>query len=870
MLLECSPLNTYGLSVFGFLATFAAVATPALELFFVLTTSEKKQKFDSTYLGLFLAQSVVGLALSIVYLSVPRRPDVFFHDKLVDRQYSGPLLYRVTFGWADPLLKFAIRNRGLDIDDLNFIDTTLRSKDLHANFEATRGSLPLWKLLLKAYWPTILLQYFLTLIYSFAQFSPQIALFGLLKSLEDRELGQEVKWRTWQWVISLGVFEMTASTLNCYLYWVVYTKLAMPIKQQLAAFVFAKAMRRKDVKGAEKPDSTPDDATDKHSDTDATSEADSDDEDDPGLGKSRQSIINLVVVDADVISDAVQYNHLLAASMLELAIACTFLVNLLGWKATFSGLSIAVIVLPVNVYTAKKVANAQTSLMKYRDQKVAVLTEVLQGIRQIKFSAAESSWQQKVSEVRERELGAQWRVLSYDIALLTIWLLGPIMLSAVSLAVYASINGKLTASVAFTAMSVFETLEVSFAVLPELISDFVEAWVSMGRIDKHLDAPEKGQVTVPSETISFEKASVAWPVDDEEASTEERFVLRNLNMNFPAKGLTVISGKTGSGKSLLLATILGEADILDGTVRVPQPPPIEERHDELANSSNWLIDSAIAYVSQTPWIENASVRQNILFDLPHDATRYDMVLSACALKKDLDMLTDGDLTDIGANGINLSGGQKWRVSFARALYSRASILVMDDIFSAVDAHTGRHLFEQALTGELGQGRTRILVTHHVGLCLPRTDYAVFMEEDGARCGTIEELKKSDSLASLLLSDKEGEEPSGETAIEVDDSSPAKEPAPKRKLSAHHPQVEPTDNTGNDMDSKSIPKKFMEDEGRSTGSIKKEIYARYFKTGGNTSLWLAGFSVSIAYQVITVGRVSFSESPMFMFLLLTIN
>lgn len=859
MLLECSPLKTYGLSVFGFLASFSAVVTPALELFYVLTISEKKQSFDSTHLGLFLAQSVVGLALSIVYLLVPRRPDVFLHDKLVDRQYSGPLLYRITFGWADPLLKFAIRNQGLEIDDLNSIDNNLRSKGLHANFEAIRGSMPLWKLLLKAYWPTILLQYFLTFLFSFAQFGPQIALFGLLKSLEDREIGKEVKWRTWQWVISLGVFEMTASTLDCFLYWVVYTKLAMPIKQQLAAFVFAKAMRRKDVKGAEKPDSTADDATDKDSDDD------SEDEDDAGLGKTRQSIVNLVVVDADCVSDAVQYNHLLASSMLELAIACTFLVKLLGWKATLSGLSIAVIVLPVNIYTAKKFANAQTSLMKYRDQKVAVLTEVLQGIRQIKFSAAESSWQQRVSEARERELGAQWKVLSYDIGLMTIWLLGPIMLSAVSLAVYASINGQLTASVAFTAMSVFETLEVSFAVLPELISDFIEAWVSMGRIDKHLDAPEKTQVTVPSDTIALEKASVAWPVDDEEASTEERFVLRNLNMSFPDKGLTVISGKTGSGKSLLLATILGEADVLDGTVRVPQPPPIEERHDNLANSSNWLIDSAIAYVSQTPWIENASVRQNILFDLPHDATRYDMVLSACALKKDLDMLTDGDLTDIGANGINLSGGQKWRVSFARALYSRASILVMDDIFSAVDAHTGRHLFEQALTGELGQGRTRILVTHHVGLCLSQTDYAVFMEEDGARCGTIEELKKWDSLASLLLSDNEGEESSSETAMEGDGSSLAKKPAPQRKLSIHHPQVDPH-NLENDMERKPSPKKFMEEEARATGSIKREIYARYFKTGNNIPLWLAGFSISIAYQVITVGRVSFfSVTPIPCFL-----
>src|SRR6185436_16738598 len=108
-----------------------------------------------------------------------------------------------------------------------------------------------------------------------------------------------------------------------------------------------------------------------------------------------------------------------------------------------------------------------------------------------------------------------------------------------------------------------------------------------------------------------------------------------------------------------------------------------------------------------PWIENASLKDNILFGLPLLPERYEAVLDACALKQDLEILEDGDQTEIGANGINLSGGQRWRVTLARALYSRAGILVMDDIFSAVDAHVGRWIFEKALTGELSDGRTRV-------------------------------------------------------------------------------------------------------------------------------------------------------------------
>ncbi|KAH8703289.1 ABC bile acid transporter [Talaromyces proteolyticus] len=855
---EPSPVKKYQLGAYGFFASFLAFVVPFIEIYFAQKFG-KKQYFDLTHIVLLTAHSVVGLVLGLTYVSIPRRPHVFFDNKPVDRQYTSPLSHIITFGWADHLLRFAIQNQGLEIDNLHYICNSMRSKNLHSSLEATRGSSPLWKVLLKLYWPALIFQHALTFTGSFLQFAPQVALFGLLKALEDREAGQEVRWKMWAWAIGLGILKMISSTIDSYLYWVVYTKLAMPIQEQLAATVFAKAMRRKDAKGPEKADTKSDGSDSKDPQVDdraSNAESDDDDDDDDdddesGLGKTRQSIINLAVVDAECVSDAVQYNHLLPTSILELVIACTFLFQILGWKATLSGLSVAVIVLPVNIYTAKKYANAQTSLMKYRDQKVAVLTEVLQGIRQIKFSALESSWQKKVSDVRELELAAQWKALVYDIALLTIWLLGPIMLSAVSLAVYATINGQLTASVAFTAMSIFETLEVSFAVLPELISDLIEAWVSLGRIDKHLNSLEKVQVTIPSDRIAFENASVAWPVDDDETPLEERFVLKNLNICFPNKGLSVISGKTGSGKSLLLGTILGEADILDGVVRVPQPPPLEERYDSLANSNNWLIDSSIAYVAQIPWIENASLKDNILFGLPYDANRYHKVISACALTKDLSMLPDKDLTDIGANGINLSGGQKWRVSFARALYSRASILVMDDIFSAVDAHTGRHLFEEALTGELGQDRTRILVTHHVDLCLSRTDYAVLLEEDTVRCGTIEELQGSDSLTSILLGEHHLKGPGTENTSGKDNNSTS---GAFGRVGEFSHVAEPSADQGDqETGRQTIPKKFMEDETRATGSIRREVYIRYFTTGGNMSLWMLGLAVTIAYEAITVGR-----------------
>ena len=131
---------------------------------------------------------------------------------------------------------------------------------------------------------------------------------------------------------------------------------------------------------------------------------------------------------------------------------------------------------------------------------------------------------------------------------------------------------------------------------------------------------------------------------------------------------------------MFLASIIGEADLLEGFITGPASISSSERYSKHVNKTEWIIPNAVAFVAQIPWIENATIKENILFGLPFDQGRYDNVIQSCALGKDLEMLDDGDETDIGFNGINLSGGQKWRVSFARALYSRAGILVLDDVF----------------------------------------------------------------------------------------------------------------------------------------------------------------------------------------------
>jgi ABC-type multidrug transport system fused ATPase/permease subunit len=391
----------------------------------------------------------------------------------------------------------------------------------------------------------------------------------------------------------------------------------------------------------------------------------------------------------------------------------------------------------------------------------------------------------------------------------------------------------------------------------------MEAKVSVDRIDKYFQSAEKAPHMTDVDYISFDDAKIAWPGDNDvgeeradQLDVESRFVLANLTLRFPPKGLSVIAGKTGSGKSLLLASVLGECDVLGGSVKVPSAPSPDERYDDQATRANWIIDTAVAYVAQNPWIENATIRQNILFGLPFDRRRYRRVLFASGLERDLNMFPDGDVTDIGTNGVNLSGGQRWRISFARALYSRAGILVMDDIFSALDACTGRHVYEHALTGSLGQGRTRILVTHHVGLCLPHTDYCIVLDNGTMKdAGTVESLMDGGSLTHLLQEVTAAEpDDNGDQEVAFKNSSILRHRRSSSIATVSTLNSNSTSLTGNEVS----PQKFTSDEKRETGPISLSVYAAYTVRGNRLWLWALALLGYVLYMVLTVGRVSSSS------------
>lgn len=835
---------------------------------------------------LSVCQAVLTLLIICSSLAIPRRPEIFIDGKPVDREYTVSLGNRFSFTWPSPVLNYATKNRTLTHDDLPVVSHSLRARALQENFNSVPKKDRLWKQIVLAHKRAFIAQWSLQIVTAITNFLPQILLYIVLRLLEARDAGASNQFQLWLAALGMGLAVALGAWLESLLFMVCYLKLGIPVYEQLSAVVFGKAMRKKDVKSAAKVDQdaeirgentvVKDAALDNDQVKVNTTETDANEEDgDEEVTKTKQSTINLIGVDSKRVSDFCTYNYLLVGSAVKLVVAIIFLVNLIGWIPMLCGFAAPVAIGPINYIISKRYSAAQDELMKYRDQKMAVVTEALQGIRQIKFDALEKDWYERILKTRRKELKEQWKAFCYDTGLLSIWIFGPACMSAISLATYAWLTGTISASVAFTTLSIFEAIEMTLAVVPELVTEMIDAIVSSKRIQEYLDSAELEDMTTIGETIAFKDATISWPSDDKKSEDERVFSLHHLDLDFHMGELNVIAGRTGAGKSLLLSAIIGEADLLEGKLTVPQPVSEDQRFDHKANGSNWIIAEAIAYVSQIPWIENATLRDNILFGLPYDDVRYKKVLSASALEKDLEMLQDGDLTDIGANGINLSGGQKWRTSFARALYSRAGILVMDDIFSAVDAHVGRQLYEDALTGELCKGRTRILVTHHVALCLPRTKYIVLLGEGRAlRADTVENLRKSGQLADILAYDAEEqkkleEAAEQEDAVLIDDgghdlakvatnqsrrlsrrrsSRPAEDQA---RLSLIRSKASTQD--GELTKVKSQPKKFTEEENREVGAISLDVYKTYMKACRGYFYWMCLALVFISWIGFSLGR-----------------
>jgi len=600
------------------------------------------------------------------------------------------------------------------------------------------------------------------------------------------------------------------------LLWHSIIDLRIPIRSQLTAIIYEKSLRRKHITAAKRDQSR------QRSLDGGGAPPKSDSEDGATDKKSQRAVINLVGLDANRIAHFSLIQYMFPTSALRLFISTWFLIYLLGWVPILLGFLSAAFIMPINYILSKILFATGQRLMKIRDQKLELMNDALQGIRQIKFSALEWQWENRILSLRDKEMATLWEYFRSTIVFEACWTAAPIILAITSLGSYAWIHGTITPSTAFTSLGILSTLDFTVSMMPTILRLGIDCWVSLGRIEKYLDGPELGKTRHDGVEICFDAACLAWPANDDAGTDPARFVLRDVSLTFPLGELSVIVGKTGSGKSMLLAALLGEADLLSGSISFPSPPTIHE------HQGDWILPAAVAYVGQIPWIENATLKNNILFGLPFVSERYKQTLTACALNKDLQGLPNGDDTELGVNGVNLSGGQKWRVAVARAVYSRAGILIMDDIFSAIDATVGREILEGCLLGSLCEGRTRILATHHLGLVQKHTKLIVGLAE-----GSVQYAGPASGL---------GEEVALERIkrLDVDDSD------------SQGPQgVEGMESAVKTVEMKA-PRKFVEDESRQKGSVKGRIYAIYMNASGGWIIWALFAAWYLSYEGTLIG------------------
>ncbi|KYB25511.1 putative multidrug resistance-associated protein lethal(2)03659-like Protein [Tribolium castaneum] len=745
---------------------------------------------------------------------------------------NSSFLSRLLFSWFDPLAWRGFRRPLVDSDlwDMKPEDS---ASEVVPTFEkhwkrilqkcesSTKKQASILPALVKAFGPTFIFGALLKLIQDLLTFVSPHILNLLIQFVKNNE-------EQWKGFLYAGALFVTATIQTIVLsqYFNRMFVVGMRIRTALVSAIYKKALR---VSNKARKEST--------------------------VGE----IVNLMSVDAQKFIDLTAYINMIWSAPLQIILALYFLWNILG-PAVLAGLAVMIILIPVNGYIANKVKVLQIKQMKNKDERVKLMNEVLSGIKVLKLYAWEPSFEKQILKIRTKEIQVLKEAAYMNAGTSFIWSCAPFLVSLVSFGTYVMVDEHniLDASKAFVSVSLFNILRFPLSMLPMMISNLVQAMVSIQRINKFMNAEELDPTSVTHD--SNESAPLV--IENGCFNWDEEQVLKNINIRIEKKSLCAVVGSVGSGKSSLLSAFLGEMDKTSGRVNTV---------------------GTIAYVSQQAWIQNATLRDNILFGKSFDKSLYDKVVEACALNPDFAMLPAGDQTEIGEKGINLSGGQKQRVSLARAVYANSDIYFLDDPLSAVDSHVGKHIFDKVIGPEgLLRHKTRVLVTHGITY-LPQTDKIIVLKDgEVSEGGTYQELldKKGAFSEFLLQHINEVEEDEEELdVLKSQLSGTAVSEEINKKLSRHRSRVsESVSETGSDQTSLSLQRqksvesadkslrhrsssveeakkvkgeKLIEVEKAETGSVKWIVYKHYLKSIG-VFLTVATILLNMLFQGFSIG------------------
>ncbi|EJU01830.1 hypothetical protein DACRYDRAFT_52395 [Dacryopinax primogenitus] len=577
-------------------------------------------------------------------------------------------------------------------------------------------------------------------------------------------------------------------------------------------------------------------------------------------------ITTMISADATRMDEASAYAHGLWVFPIQILIGIALLISNLGYSALV-GLAVLVLGFPLQGYLVKMIYGSRRRAVMLTDQRVRLMQEILAGIRVIKLYVWEAFYARKSGDIREKELHNVRTMALGRACMASIVAFIPIAASILSIITYALSNHPLTPAIIFSSLQYFNIIRTPLVALPYVFTYCTDAYIALGRVGKmllaedledpysvHLDAElavdaegdfvwesvekpdekSKGRggkaggagAGMTKEAAKKKTAEAAKknkenkekkrkglaPLEGkekEDPNARQPFALKDIDLKVPRGSFIAIVGKVGSGKSSLLQGLIGEMRRTRGHV---------------------VYGGSTAYVPQAAWIINATLRDNVMFGKPDDPERFDAICHACALTPDLDMLPNGDMTEIGEKGINLSGGQKARVSFARATYSDADIVLLDDPLSAVDAHVANHILENCLLRGPLANKTRILVTHALYV-LPRVDHILHVEEGRlTESGTYEELLSNGKGFAEL--------------IEEFGNQQKQKAGDEKKTKASEQGEGKTSSKG---------PKLMQEEERRTGQVTTKVYTEWLQAAGSV-LWAPGLLAIIAFgQAASVGN-----------------
>ncbi|RHY00540.1 hypothetical protein DYB25_009035, partial [Aphanomyces astaci] len=511
--------------------------------------------------------------------------------------------------------------------------------------------------------------------------------------------------------------------------------------------------------------------------------------------------------------------HNLWIMPIQIAIASAMLYREIG-AASFAGMGVIALVMGFSAIVSRRQSSAYRDVATARDDRMQVVKETFGSILIVKLHAWEDRCREKILQRRTTgietfhleqlvmtcgrvELEHIWTFMVIAASSIFSFWAGPLFVSTASFATYTVVlELPLTASKVFTSMALFRLLQIPLSDLPMHVTSVLQAQVSLQRILSFLQQPDKPMRPQPPKhhdgptMVVIENGTFAWDQGEGVAPT-----LKNVSLTVSRGDLVVVHGKVGSGKSSLCMAILGEMHQTEGTTGVY---------------------GSTAYCSQEPWIQQMSVRDNILFGSPFDSRKYTRVVEACGLLPDFGLMAFGDLTEVGSKGRNLSGGQKARISLARACYSDADIVILDAPLAAIDAVVQKQIMTKCVETLL-KARTVILVTHNGDIISsPNVNRLVELDDGGM---DFVQVKPSDQLPQVVT------EPVGSstTHYETDDKTRT------RTFSASFvsPRLLATHNMWREHFELALSED-TNDEVRAEGHVDTSVYGAFISACGGTS------------------------------------